>query len=363
MAKAPVDHTPPTLPPGATKTAPTWRAAYSDRTAALMAALSQLAYVPFEAVRSPVPRQPKPMRPGGRDALAEYLGPDFTSLQLFNKDDTQAFLAVSPDFAVLSFRGTANFEDWITNLDAVLVPLEDAPADVYVHQGFLSAFNCCRSEIKAAVDENVGPDLGLYITGHSLGGALAQIASAVLERDNLAACYTFGSPRVGTLDFDVQVKCPHYRLTNDWDIVPGVPPPWNSGYHHTGDPRLLKTGPKLFRRDRGVVSRFLVDLVASIAGLFSNRFLAIDDHMIWNYRAGLDQLSSERGGRQTSQPGVQPQVARLGPASASLEAEVVAGRSVQLVPMALIFGVTTVIAIAASSRLRSRAPANSMRLT
>jgi thioesterase domain-containing protein len=29
----------------------------------------------------------------------------------------------------------------------------------------------------------------IYITGHSLGGALAQIASAVLGDDQVAACY------------------------------------------------------------------------------------------------------------------------------------------------------------------------------
>src|SRR5258708_6267162 len=78
-----------------------------------------------------------------------------------------------------------------------------------------------------------------YIPGHARGGPLAQIASAALARDNLAACYTFGSPRVGTADFDREVKCPHYRLVNDWDVVPGAPPPWFTGYRHTGDPRLL----------------------------------------------------------------------------------------------------------------------------
>jgi predicted lipase len=58
----------------------------------------------------------------------------------------------------------------------------------------------------------------------------------------LAACYTFGSPRVGTGDFDRQVKCPHYRVINNWDLVPSVPLPWFRGYRHTGDPRLLTPG-------------------------------------------------------------------------------------------------------------------------
>ena len=71
----------------------------------------------------------------------------------------------------------------------------------------------------------VPPDLGIYITGHSLGGALAQISAAALSKnDNVAACYTFGSPRVATLRFDTEVKCPHYRVIDNWDLVPGVPP-------------------------------------------------------------------------------------------------------------------------------------------
>jgi hypothetical protein len=182
-------------------------------------------------------------------------------VSVFNRDDTQAFLAVRDEqFAVLAFRGTANLQDWRINLDAIRVPLPGVPG-VTVHRGFLDAFECCRAEIGAAVDANVPSTLGLYITGHSLGGALAQIASAVLERDNLAACYTFGSPRVGTVGFDLQVKCPHYRVVNNWDLVPGVPWPLFRGYSHTGDPRLLTPatrGREALRRDRRFFARLVV---------------------------------------------------------------------------------------------------------
>ena len=95
--------------------------------------------------------------------------------------------------------------------------------------------------------------LGFYITGHSLGGALAQIASAALIRDNLATCYTFGSPRVGTAGFDEQVKCPHYRVINNWDLVPGLPLTFFRGYRPIND-----------------------------------------DHMIWNYRKRLEEIAAAR---------------------------------------------------------------------
>ncbi len=287
----------PTLEAGATKSAPTWRAAYSDRTAALMSVFSQLAYLPFEDDQPAAPSQPRPEAPGGRGMLAAHLGPDFDTVTVFNRDDTQAYLAVGKEFAVLAFRGTSDRNDWITNLRARLTPLKAAPAAVRVHAGFLSAFECCRSEIVAAVDA-LPPNLGLYITGHSLGGALAQIASAVLERDTLAACYTFGSPRVGAREFDRQVKCPHYRLINRWDVVPGVPPPWLRGYRHTGDPRLLLKGPILLRRDRSRVSRLLVDLYAALVALPRRRLFVVDDHMIWNYRDALERIALDRAGAE-----------------------------------------------------------------
>jgi hypothetical protein len=234
----------------------------------------------------------------GREELEAHLAAGgFRLVSVFNKDDAQAFLAVRDgQFAVLAFRGTISLQDWRTNLNVRRVPLPGVPG-VTVHCGFLEAFECCREEIEAAVNAHVPSTLGLYIAGHSLGGALAQIASAVLERDNLAACYTFGSPRVGTLGFDRQVKCPHYRIINNWDLVPGVPPPWFRGYYHTGDPRLLTPGTgaqEALRRDRSVIARFFVDVAALALGLISRRFLVIDDHMIWNYRTQLEAIAASR---------------------------------------------------------------------
>jgi hypothetical protein len=292
----------PTLGAGAAASAPTWRAAYADRTAYLMAVMSELAYLPFENGVTAAPGQPRPEKKGGRGQLDRRLGPDFKLVAVFNRDDTQAYLAVSADFAVLAFRGTSSVKDWITNLHANLVPLKGAPADVLVHEGFLKAFTCCRDEIKTAVDRFVPPDLGLYITGHSLGGALAQIASAALERDNLAACYTYGSPRVGTSDFDRQVKCPHYRLINRSDLVPGVPAPRPGGYRHTGDPRLIKKGPVLLRRDRWGPALVALDLWALFVILPLGRLFIIDDHMIWNYAAALKKVARWRAARKTTEP-------------------------------------------------------------
>jgi hypothetical protein len=289
---------------------PTLRAAYSDRAAALMSAFCQNAYIPFEVPKKRRKRgEDLALRPDGESLLrAELAAGGFALATLINTNDVQAFLAIREDFAVLAFRGTASFNDWRTDLNVGLMRIPDAKR-LEIHSGFWRAYESARVEIEAAVNTSVPPTLPLYITGHSLGGALAQIASAALERDNLAACYTFGSPRVATMDFDREVKCPHYRVINDWDLVPGVPPTI-FGYRHTGDPRLLtpKTiGQEALRRDQTDAARVCAYILSTTVAFFIRRLTIIDDHMIWNYRRQLDTIAAARnGGSSESSPWTTP---------------------------------------------------------
>ena len=286
---------PPGLSPMQSEAVPTWRAAYSDRTSVLMALFCELAHDTFVADQSSADQAGAPTVAGesGRNELKRRLqAGSFRLVQVFNKD--RAFLAVREGhFAVLAFRGTEGKELLDTDLNLRLVPLPGI-SGVMVHCGFLEVFSHCKTEIEAAVNESVPSTLGFYITGHSLGGALAQIASAALNRDNLAACYTFGSPRVGTAGFDEQVKCPHYRVINNWDLVPGLPLAFFRGYRHNGDPRLLtpKTSFAL-RRDR--YADFLYNIAAIIlVTLRTSKLLINDDHMIWNYRKRLEEIAAAR---------------------------------------------------------------------
>ncbi len=271
---------PPVLGSADAKAIPTWRAAYSDRTAALMATFCELAYDARADVEAAI-------RPAGFEVKAWV-----------EADGMAAFLAVNhAEFAVLAFRGTDNFQGWELNLDAIRVPLASHPG-VWVHAGFWKAWACMAAEIWVAAKLNVPDDLGLYVTGHSLGGAMAQIAAAELERDNLAACYTFGSPRVATVEFDALVKCPHYRIVHGWDLVPSVPPAFPGGFMHSGDPRLLVGGRPAcaLRRDRALIPRFAVDLWSLLVWPWLGQFGAVDDHMIWAYRAALDGIAAARNG-------------------------------------------------------------------
>lgn len=195
---------------------PIKRAAYSDRTAWLMAKMSKLAYLPFENDDSEL-----------KMALSEA---GFELIKWFNKEGTQAFLTKrdADKMTVLSFRGTQTegltletFFDVFTDLYAAMHIDETG---VKTHKGFQIAFQKVETEIRQQVQGLA--DYGLYITGHSLGGALALIATSAINSENLGACYTFGSPKVGNEEFDDKIKAPIYRVINSYDVVPFLPFTW-----------------------------------------------------------------------------------------------------------------------------------------
>ncbi len=90
---------------------------------------------------------------------------------------------------------------------------------VYLHRGFRDASDWIFSDIKAKhkLEKTV------YLTGHSLGGAIAQIIGLWLNNDGYnVQIYTFGSPKVSTTYFGSEP--PHYRVALRNDPVPFVPP-------------------------------------------------------------------------------------------------------------------------------------------
>ena len=142
--------------------------------------------------------------------------------------DTQGYVAVrrpkdGPGMAVLVFRGTQQTKDWITNLNVAMSPVTGSNGEVLgnVHRGFHAAFRSVHNQIGPLLKGD--EDLPLFITGHSLGGALATLATWYLKGDSLAACYTFGAPRVGDSQLMSRFRTPIYRLVNGVDPVPFVP--------------------------------------------------------------------------------------------------------------------------------------------
>ena len=142
--------------------------------------------------------------------------------------------------------GTENVRDWETNLRHSLTPA-DFPqsaaneSTARVHQGFRDAFMSVRDQVDRYLPCAEG--LPTFITGHSLGGALATLGAAYLSGRGVAGCYTFGAPRVGNKEFSSSLRTLVYRVVNPLDTVPLVPA-WSQGYRHAGArKRLRRTSP------------------------------------------------------------------------------------------------------------------------
>lgn len=252
---------------------PTKRAAYSDRMAAKMAALSQLAYEPLDEEQREtfagvaesllnisgleqmqeklqtvleVLHNPK-VHYNERLRRALELGGLTLAGTLFSRfsftdpkgagHDTQGFVAYrkpdptvpdDPGMLVVVFRGTQQWQDWLTNIkfqpDPVLSTKEtrfSKKLGVF-HKGFHEAYKCVADQMQALIDQH--PELPVFVTGHSLGGALATIATWYIDGARLAACYTFGAPRSGDRFIGRRYRTPVYRIVNAIDPVPFVPP-------------------------------------------------------------------------------------------------------------------------------------------
>ncbi|MBL8175167.1 MAG: lipase family protein [Bryobacterales bacterium] len=189
---------------------------FDKNTANLLAAASQVVYQ-------------------GAAEVTDWGGKEKLTMDLFppNPIDTQGFTATSESSVLLVFRGTEpkNIRDWMTDAQAVRVP---SPAGGSVHQGFSRALDAVWGHIQGTLAKHKGKRL--VISGHSLGGGLAVLAASRLPGVPLSL-YTFGQPRVGNEEFakacDTMFGGDYFRLVNDKDIVPRVPP-FTAGYRHFG---------------------------------------------------------------------------------------------------------------------------------
>jgi hypothetical protein len=250
-----------------------------------MARLSSRAYLPFDSDERSFEEFSAAL---ARLGLTNCIG-------LIDRDvGTAGFVVAGDDMIAVVFRGTQDELDWRTNVNASWIVLQGG---VRVHTGFFQAYWPIRETLFATVQRWVEDrPRPVYVTGHSLGAALATMATAelanhdnALVRDSIAACYTFGSPRVGDATFDQFVKVPLYRVANGIDIVPTVPLAL-MGYRHVGDIRYFGTrGTAPLRRALNPFRWTWRTLRGLAAVLRSRKLVNIEDHLIPAY---IDKLAA-----------------------------------------------------------------------
>ena len=134
---------------------------------------------------------------------------------------------------IIVFRGSDDFSDWWDNVNCL--PCQTGSKKEGLHSGFANRYGhfeyAIREEIKK-FDPNQ-----IWITGHSLGGALAVICADQIKNDSelnmyeskLKGVFTFAQPMVGKESFK-EFRNVHVHFTNENDIVPRLAP----SYKHSG---------------------------------------------------------------------------------------------------------------------------------
>lgn len=159
-----------------------------------------------------------------------FLG--YTNCKLIEVQGAQCLFLENSERIVLAFRGTEPDEknDLVADIKAWKTKARTVGS---VHDGFYDEVEKLWKTIIRHINYGDREQKKLYICGHSLGGAMATLASSRLK-DRIVACYTYGSPRVGNGIWVKENAFTHHRYVNNNDVVPKVPLRL-MGFEHHGE--------------------------------------------------------------------------------------------------------------------------------
>lgn len=256
---------------------------YRPENAYWMAELSKIAYGPDD--------DSKPIEDWIKAELAA-MDQGFSEVTCFDANSSQGAVIKHENYVVAAFRGTDEIGDWLDNINAVSRP---GPLGA-VHTGFYFALMDIWPQMKSVIrayrrTPSGDPDRPLWLTGHSLGGALATLAAATLiEADEtFYGAYTYGSPRAGdqgfARNFNVEAKGKVFRFQNNSDIVTRVPARL-MGYSHVGSFIYISESGEL-SSDVGWWYRFMDTVKGVIADIGEKGWDSIKDHSIDEYISAI----------------------------------------------------------------------------
>lgn len=210
------------------------------------------------------------------------------------------------DFAVIAFRGTEaqSKDDKAADLDTAHIPMANF-GKAQVMRGFLKAYQEIDEQLMEFLKTrgSASKPIKLWVTGHSLGGAIATLfAAQMLEMKHeklmpnvtLMGVYTFGSPRVGDNGFALRLdslsmnyNVPLYRVRNYKDLVSAIPFGFksNPGYWHAGSLVYIDRDGKVHYGNGWNDIEAQSDLLKSLPN-------SIGDHMVENYVGKLVHFMS-----------------------------------------------------------------------
>ncbi len=176
--------------------------------------------------------------------------------------DTQVMIMSNDKMVMAVFRGSetkfnkenfaSSVRDWVTTDMAIgKTRVKSWGKNVKIHRGFYRALELVYEDFKKKCSEHIGySNKPLWVTGHSLGGALATLAALRLETDGILVhqVEVFGSPRVGNENFAkfYSSKVPNiFRWVHQNDLITMVPPRKVFKYCHVTKPSMVYSDGKI----------------------------------------------------------------------------------------------------------------------
>ncbi len=171
-----------------------------------------------------------------------------------NGTDTQGFIAHSSDFILVAFRGSEtdpfSAYDWLVSDIGGNLTREDWYGIFGFEQigkGWFDAYDSVRNHVLDSIRSlQVTKHRPVFVSGHSLGGALAATASLdITEQIGCEVyCYSCGAPKVGNEAWASRYNSKVFNsqlLQNPDDLVPEVPL-GTYGYFHVDKEHVLSLG-------------------------------------------------------------------------------------------------------------------------
>ncbi len=273
----------------------------SDQNALFLATACDLAYLPQDQA------QPE---------FAAQLG---LKASLISVDNTQCYVCENDAVIVLAFRGSEipnsidGFKDWLlTNAKNFLVlpsgkigtDFVAAGVGARFHRGFMEALDEIWEPLFKATDAVVAQkERPLFITGHSLGGALAMLAAWRLQRQMISIhnVYTFGAPMVGNeaaaKAFEKEFPNRIYRYVDSGDMVPNLPTVSmfsNEYWHCLSEVVVGATSQPAAKIQALAASSSEASMSQAVMdGIWTQATSGIQKHLMGNYLAQINSLSGK----------------------------------------------------------------------
>jgi hypothetical protein len=264
--------------------------------------------------------------------------------------DSTAYLIQSRDgrVVILVYRGTTpdSLINWLTDIEVdpqkVKIRFDRKFHSVTVHRGYyrnvcatfvdvIAAIRRAMNKQSVTLDEHGGSEpvenamQALYITGHSLGAAMAALTTVILHTDKqykdivdkLKHVYTFGQPMIGDRALaahcgkDTKIGGSLTRFVFGRDAAPQLPPTASGTFAHFGQQCSHRSNesPGGWRETGDTKQmRNLLELAVLVPSFllrqvkFTRQHVhfgaSVDDHLPWHYIATLqpDNVKTEFGG-------------------------------------------------------------------